>query len=221
MLSSAHGCIARVFIILTLSSFFWSLLIPLAASAERGATSDEAKSAPAVDRPAPTPTTKPPGPATLSRDAWRATMAGTPRPKNGCFTATYPDTNWQEVPCTTAPLRPYQPVGGPTPQTVGQGFDFSALTTQPISSAVGSFDTVVGVTSLTGPDGDNSYSLQLNTSQFTTSICDGAANSTAAAFNSSSTAIRARCSCSFGCSISDKIVRLGFTISRGIRPIAR
>lgn len=171
MLSSAHGCIARVFNILTLSGFFWSLLIPLAASAERGATSHEVESGPAVDRPAPTPTAKPPAPATPSRDAWRATMAGTPRPKNGCFTATYPNTNWQEVPCTTAPLRPYQPVGGPTPQTVGQGVDFSALTTQPISAAVGSFDTVVGVTSLTGPDGDNSYSLQLNTSQFTTSIC--------------------------------------------------
>ncbi len=103
-------------------------------------------------------------------------MARTPRPKNGCFTATYPNADWQEVPCTTAPQRPYQPVGGLTPQTVGHGFDFSAQTTQLISSAVGSFDTVVGVTSLTGPDGDNSYSLQLNTSQFTTSTCGSAAN---------------------------------------------
>jgi hypothetical protein len=62
---------------------------------------------------------------------------------------------------------------------VGHGLDFSALTTQLISSAVGSFDTVVGVTSLTGPDGDNSYSLQLNTIQFTTSTCDSGANPTA------------------------------------------
>jgi hypothetical protein len=175
MLGSAHGCVARVFSILSLSSVFWCLLIPLAASAERGAASNEQKSAPAVDRPAPTPPAEPPGSATLSRDAWRATMARTPRPKSGCFTATYPDTEWQEVPCTTAPQRPYQPVGGPSPQTVGHGVDFSAGTTQPISSAVGSFDTVVGVTSLTGPDGANSYSLQLNTNQFSTSSCNSTA----------------------------------------------
>jgi hypothetical protein len=85
MLDSAHGCIARVFSILTLSSIFWSLMIPLAASAERGPTSNEPKSAPAVDRPAPTPTTNPPGPAILSRDAWRATMARTPIQRTGAL----------------------------------------------------------------------------------------------------------------------------------------
>jgi hypothetical protein len=62
---------------------------------------------------------------------------------------------------------------------VGRGVDFSARTTQSITSAVGSFDTVVGITSLTGPDGDNSYSLQLNTIQFATSVCDSGANPTA------------------------------------------
>ncbi len=179
MLSSGRRCVARVFSILILSGIFCSFLIALAAAAERAGTSKDPESAPAVDRSAPTPTANPPGPATLSRDAWRATMSRTPRPKNGCFTATYPNTNWQEVPCTTAPPHPYQPGGGPAPQSVGHGVDFSAKTTQLISSAVGSFDAVVGVTSLTGPDGDNSYSLQLNTIPFTTSVCDGATNPTA------------------------------------------
>lgn len=175
MLGFADGCTARVFSILTLSSIFLGLLIPLAVSAERGATSHRSKSGPTVDRSAWAPTTKSPDPAI---DAWRATMTRTPRPKQGCFTATYPNPDWQEVPCTTAPRRPYQPAGRPTPHTVGHGVDFSARTTQSISSAVGSFDSVVGITSLTGPDGDNSYSLQLNTIQFATSVCDSIPNPT-------------------------------------------
>jgi VWD domain-containing protein len=72
-----------------------------------------------------------------------------------------------------APNRPYKPVEGPLPNTVGNGNDYAAQVAGIISSAIGSFDTA------TGPDLHHPvrfYSLQLNTNFFTTSLCDSAAN---------------------------------------------
>jgi hypothetical protein len=43
-----------------------------------------------------------------------------------------------------------------------------------ISQAVGSFDSVTGVTSESGAGKANAYSLQLNTNQFYTPLCNGA-----------------------------------------------
>ncbi|MGB8901382.1 MAG: hypothetical protein WCC90_20050, partial [Methylocella sp.] len=111
-------------------------------------------------------------------------------PKKGCFKATYPKTEWEEVPCATAPNRPYPPARGPRPETVGNGNDFTAQVSGLISSAVGSFDGVTGVTSESGNVGGNpplvanTFSLQLNTNFFTNSnknvpACNGAANPTA------------------------------------------
>ena len=63
---------------------------------------------------------------------------------------------------------------------VGSDLDFTAYTglppAPPISTAVGSFPAVTGVTSVTSPgnkrlDGPNSYSLQLNSNQFATKTC--------------------------------------------------
>ncbi len=147
-----------------------------ALSAEPGAIANEKKTVPAADRPAPAPPAKSPDAGTLGREAWRALMARTPRPKKGCFTAAYPDTQWKEVPCTTAPRRPYQPAGGPGPHTVGRGVDFSARTTGLITKAVGSFDSLASVTSVTSDGTLNKYSLQLNTIQFHTSACDSSPN---------------------------------------------
>src|SRR4051794_700356 len=62
------------------------------------------------------------------RKAWREAMSRLPKPKAGCFTAEYPNIAWQEVPCVTAPLRPYPPAEGPSPkpQSVGHGIAFTA-----------------------------------------------------------------------------------------------
>ena len=38
------------------------------------------------------------------REAWRKAMVKIPLPKNGCFQASYPNKEWQEVPCSKAPL---------------------------------------------------------------------------------------------------------------------
>jgi hypothetical protein len=123
----------------------------------------------------PAASAQPPSAADL--EAWRKSMVATPRPTTGCFTASYPDTQWREVPCTTPPDRPYPPKSGARSQTVGNGTDYSAEVTGSISEAEGSFDSVNGVTSeIDSQLGTaNTYSLQLNTQFFTTTTCSGAA----------------------------------------------
>lgn len=111
-------------------------------------------------------------PTKEQRDAWRKQLLRTPKPKSGCFTATYPDPTWNEEPCTPAtPHNPYFPKAGGISQleTVGgTGPDFSPTVTGNLTQSEGSFDSVTGVTS-TG-----AYSLQLNTEFFQTNTCNGA-----------------------------------------------
>ena len=105
-------------------------------------------------------------------------MTRTPLPKSGCFTSSYPSTEWREVPCTTPLPRPY-PARGPKPLTVGNGAGFSANSaTGHISLAVGSFDRVTGVIRETGSatGAPNTFSLQLNANFFQTPACNGAVN---------------------------------------------
>jgi hypothetical protein len=110
-------------------------------------------------------------PTEAEREVWRKALLATPRPKNGCFTANYPERAWREVPCApSTPHRLYPPqVGGMTRLDIvgGNGPDFSATVTGNITSSEGSFDSVSGVTSA------NPYSLQLNTAPFQTTACNG------------------------------------------------
>src|SRR5262249_20576980 len=108
--------------------------------------------------------------SSLTQEAWHATMARIRHPKPGCFKATYPDTEWQEVACTTAPNGTYAPAQGSN--------DFAAEVVGTISSAVGSFDDYAAWSPNNLGRGTPSveYSLQLNTNFFTTSLCNGSAN---------------------------------------------
>jgi len=117
-----------------------------------------------------------------AREAWRKTMHHTHAPKQGCFHASYPSTQWQEVQCApppayrSAPLRirkrsegGHEQIGGyPSNDVVAQapsGLFFS--------NVEGSFLKVAGVTSESSvgvPDrgnggtlGANEYTLQVNT----------------------------------------------------------
>lgn len=117
------------------------------------------------------------------REAWRISMARVPLPKKGCFEATYPNLQWGEVSPVKAPPHPMLPRRGPRPLIVGNGNDISAQApTGHISTALGSFDSVTGVTSesgqinATGPAVANAYSLQLNTNTFTSTGCSGSPN---------------------------------------------
>src|SRR5439155_1472794 len=57
---------------------------------------------------------------------WRDSMLRKPVPKNGCFNAAYPETEWQEVPCVAAPNIPSIPRHGSRPAVVGNGNDVAA-----------------------------------------------------------------------------------------------
>jgi hypothetical protein len=116
--------------------------------------------------------------------AWRISMAQTPLPKKGCFEASYPSKEWREVPSTKAPPYPMLPWRGPRPLIVGAGNDVMAQAPAGlISSATGSFDSVTGVTSESGPDPAsgaivaNAYSLQLNTNFFPSTVAGSPAGS--------------------------------------------
>lgn len=123
-----------------------------------------------------------PTPTAAQLEEWRKSMAQVPTPKNGCFTAQYPKTEWVEVPCTTAPAKPYAPARGARPYTVGKGTDYSAeVTSGLIASASGSFYDITDLTSetetaqgATGPETlTDTFSLQINTNYFKTPACAG------------------------------------------------
>jgi von Willebrand factor type D domain len=81
------------------------------------------------------------------------------------------------------PTYPQPPRHGPRPDTVGNDDDIAAqVPTGFIATATGSFDSVTGVTSESGPIGNtgpavsNAYTLQLNTNFFASTDCAGSPN---------------------------------------------
>jgi hypothetical protein len=120
------------------------------------------------------------------RETWRLKMLKAPRTRGVCYTATYPDTTWHEVACTVAPRHFFGPahamaprlLGSPTALTVGNGDDYVADPSSPITLAEGSFDAVTNAASLQtenagngGTNGANLWTLQLNSNFFTTTLC--------------------------------------------------
>jgi VCBS repeat protein/FG-GAP repeat protein len=71
------------------------------------------------------------------------------------------------------PSVPFPPARGPRRDTVGGGTDPIVGGPGIITMAVGSFDSVSGVTSVTSTFGADDYSLQLNANVFSTPICSG------------------------------------------------
>jgi hypothetical protein len=118
------------------------------------------------------------------RKDWHDSMLRKPAPKNGCFNAAYPNTEWQEVPCVAAPNIPSIPRHGPRPAVVGNGNDVAAQAPSGhITQAIGHFENVTNVTSESGPIANagpsiaNTYTLQINSDFFTGSTaCAGSPN---------------------------------------------
>ncbi len=107
-------------------------------------------------------------------DAWHQSMAHVPLPKKGCFTVSYPSTQWQEVPCGKPSARAFGPA---KPYLVGHGINFEAKTPNNMTSATGSFDTV-NIASETDNGMPDTYSLQLNSGFFSSpTACAGGSNS--------------------------------------------
>jgi hypothetical protein len=111
---------------------------------------------------------------TAFTEAWRAAIIETSVPGSGCFTAEYPSIVWTSVTCRKPPVRPLLPAARPGGPVVGNGNDFAAQTVPSISSAVGSFPTIRGLTEETAGGASDTYSLQLNSSYYTAPVCDGA-----------------------------------------------
>jgi len=167
--------LARDVVAIILGITVAAILSPSLATAQTGAPASK-ESAPAAAGATAQPPTE------QSREAWRKSMARARLPKKGCFKASYPNTEWQEVPCMKAPSIPFQPVrrvGAPDSVGDGDGNDFSARAGS-ISTATGSFMSVTGVTGFTSETDTNSgtsssFSLQLNTNPFSTpTTCSGA-----------------------------------------------
>ncbi len=119
-----------------------------------------------------------------AREVWRASMHQVPAPGKGCFHASYPSTEWDEVECVAAPgYRSALPREAGREQTVGNGFDYVAQAPSGhlFSSVIGSFPIVTGVTSEKsvgvaafgdgGILGKNEYTLQVNTNFFHSAAC--------------------------------------------------
>lgn len=124
-----------------------------------------------VTPPSPTPASPPNAQPPSARElkAWRQTLSRIPRPKTGCFKSSYPSLQWQEVPCTTAPLNPHGPASGPLPSTVGNGRALVARVPGRILRAAGSFNQPVGKVDV------GSFSLQLNSNFYQSPpACGGA-----------------------------------------------
>jgi hypothetical protein len=132
------------------------------------------------------------------REAWRKVMVQKSLPKNGCFKAQYPGTEWQEVQCGRP--SPYLNQGG---KGAGSNYvggingggsnDYVAQATGPnfISSSTGSFPSIAGGSSASGESGylpgtgqpfvpcsgpncvNNIFTLQMN-SQSPVNSSDGA-----------------------------------------------
>lgn len=118
-----------------------------------------------------------------NQDDWVAQMTQLAMPAKGCFTASFPKLKWSEATCETPPDLPYPPAHGKrNPLVVGSGTDYVATVGGIMNSATGSFPVTTGITSESGLAGGtgsavaNTYSLQLNSDFFTTSICAGHAS---------------------------------------------
>lgn len=102
---------------------------------------------------------------------WHKEMIGVRLPKKGCFKVVYPNKEWVEAKCATQ-HGTYWSGGGGGGGFVGSAGNFSAeVTSEHISSAIGSFDSGL----VAGGSGDQpaNYSLQLNSQAFDTPACAG------------------------------------------------
>jgi hypothetical protein len=116
-----------------------------------------------------------------TRAQWQQAIENLRAPAAGCYHASYPSLQWHATRCLVAdnvPLAPRAQTGGPV--LIGNGDDYSARVTGKISKATGTFDKVSsGITEKgqiggEGSQVSNAFTLQLNSSFFSTPVCSGA-----------------------------------------------
>ena len=138
------------------------------------------------------------------RETWRKSMVRKALPRNGCFKAGYPSTEWQEVQCGRPSPYLNQGGAGAVTNVAGDGNDYVAKISGSnfISSSTGSFLQIAGGSSANGESGylpgtgtpfvpctgslcvSNIFTLQINSqspvnssdgSPFNTPACNGIA----------------------------------------------
>ena len=115
---------------------------------------------------------------------WRDALREIPAPRGGCAKITYPGIAWERVECVKAPEIPMVPRSDQRPFVVGDGNDVAAEApaTSFISTTIGSFDSIAGVTSVSspisnsGPPVAGAYTLQINSNFFSSGTCSGSPN---------------------------------------------
>lgn len=115
---------------------------------------------------------------TQALQSWHEDIKHAGPPAAGCWSVSFPGHIWQKETCgKVSAYRSTPPVVGPAVKSnfasrsiagksafnAGAGSDYSALTANLTTSAVGSFPSVKGVKSESGNYGANTYTLQLNT----------------------------------------------------------
>jgi hypothetical protein len=115
-----------------------------------------------------------------ARAHWRDALARISLPSGACFKASYPDIAWTRVACGRAPQKPYIPRHAASLASAGQltgdGKDYAAVVSHLITQGAGSFPSLTGLKTEKGSGESNTYSLQLNSNFFTTTVCNGASN---------------------------------------------
>jgi hypothetical protein len=148
---------------------------------------EQAQTTPGAEQPQDKPTVSPVlphfpiGPIIISPAVWREFILETPLPQEACSTATYPDLQWQVVPCGAANADAIARQDSDAieeqrrvqPQLQGDGGDVVlGVQSNSILQAQGSFNGVTGITREESNGNSNSFSLQLNTNTLQTSTCD-------------------------------------------------
>ncbi|HEY2510549.1 MAG TPA: hypothetical protein VGI39_06825 [Polyangiaceae bacterium] len=166
------------------------VLAGLVAGCSAGAPDDSAR-----EEPSGTDSLAAVGSRDPAKELWRRQISKTPLPKEGCFDAVHPSTQWVEVPCATGrhshPAAPTMPVPADslTDTEASSGasgggrvhpFTSAKVSSGTLSSAEGSFPSATGLTSEKGNGASNSFSIQLNTqSNLTNSAITALCKSTA------------------------------------------
>ncbi|HTD53957.1 MAG TPA: VWD domain-containing protein, partial [Silvibacterium sp.] len=121
-----------------------------------------------------------------AQDAWHQSLLRLPHPKPGCYKASYPRIEWIAAPCGAPPKYPVQPAHGPAKHFIvgnGGANDFASHPSSgTITGVDGTFPTInAGLTESgpianSGPSFSDTYTLQINTNQFSSAACAGSPN---------------------------------------------
>jgi len=120
-----------------------------------------------------------------TREDWHKSLLQLPHQKIGCYKSSFPRVEWKAVTCGTPPPYPIQPAHGPAKHFVvggGGSNDFAAHPTGTITGVEGTFPSVsAGITESgpianSGPSLPDTYTLQVNSNQFSSSACAGSPN---------------------------------------------